>query len=98
MDVVGRVASTHLPFLSARESGTGNEIVARATHRRSARAEQPFVAVNCGALPVDLIESELFGHVRGSFTGATVDHRGLWQEADRGAVFLDEITETSSAF
>src|SRR5438874_3700568 len=98
MKLVGRVAATNLPVLITGESGTGKEIVARAIHRRSARTEKPFIAVNCGALPVDLIESELFGHVRGSFTGATVDHRGLWQEADRGAVFLDEITETSLAF
>jgi DNA-binding NtrC family response regulator len=72
--------------------------VASALHRRSRRAEQPFVAVNCGAIPGELIESELFGHVKGSFTGAERDRRGLWEEADGGTVFLDEITETSAAF
>ncbi|HEX8493902.1 MAG TPA: sigma-54 dependent transcriptional regulator [Pyrinomonadaceae bacterium] len=98
MKLVGRVAATNLPVLITGESGTGKEIVARAIHRRSARAAGPFIAVNCGAIPAELIESELFGHVRGSFTGATVDRRGLWQEADNGTVFLDEITETTLAF
>jgi two-component system response regulator AtoC len=98
MKMVGRVAATNLPVLITGESGTGKEIVARAIHRRSPRTAKPFVAVNCGAIPSELIESELFGHVRGSFTGATVDRRGLWQEADGGTVFLDEITETSPAF
>jgi two-component system response regulator AtoC len=98
MKLVGRVAATNLPVMITGESGTGKEIVARAIHCRSLRAAKPFVAVNCGAIPSELIESELFGHVRGSFTGATVDRRGLWEEADGGTVLLDEITETSLAF
>ncbi|MFN2455971.1 MAG: sigma-54-dependent transcriptional regulator [Pyrinomonadaceae bacterium] len=98
MKIVGRVAATNLPVLVAGESGTGKEIVARAIHLRSQRADKAFVAVNCGALPAELIESELFGHVRGAFTGATIDRRGLWEEADGGTIFLDEITETTPAF
>lgn len=98
MKQVGRVAGTNLPVLLSGESGTGKEVVASALHRRSARAEQPFVAVNCGAIPAELIESELFGHTKGSFTGADRDRRGLWEEADGGTVFLDEITETTPAF
>lgn len=98
MKQVGRVAATNLPVLLTGESGTGKEVVASALHRRSQRADQPFVAVNCGAIPADLIEAELFGHVKGSFTGADRDRRGLWEEADGGTVFLDEITETTPAF
>jgi two-component system response regulator AtoC len=98
MKMVGRVAATALPVLITGESGTGKEIVARAIHCRSQRAEGPFVAVNCGAVPSELIESELFGHVRGSFTGAERDRRGLLQEADGGTILLDEITETTPAF
>ena len=98
MKLVGRVAGTNLPVLITGESGTGKEVVARAIHRRSQRAENAFVAVNCGAIPSELIESELFGHVRGSFTGATMDRRGLWQEAHLGTIFLDEITETTPGF
>jgi two-component system, NtrC family, response regulator AtoC len=98
MKLVGRVAQTNLPILILGESGTGKEVVARAIHRRSKRVSEPFVAVNCGAIPAELIESEMFGHVRGSFTGATADRRGLWQEADGGTIFLDEITETTHAF
>ena len=98
MKQVGRMAATNLPVLLMGESGTGKEVVASAIHRRSTRANQPFVTVNCGAIPADLIESELFGHMKGSFTGADRDRRGLWEEADGGTVFLDEITETTLAF
>jgi DNA-binding NtrC family response regulator len=98
MKQVGRVAATNLPVLLTGESGTGKEVVASLLHSRSSRADQPFVAVNCGAISAELIESELFGHVKGSFTGADRDRRGLWEEADHGTVFLDEITETSPAF
>jgi two-component system response regulator AtoC len=98
MKQVGRVASTNLPVLITGESGTGKEVVASALHRRSRRGEKPFVAINCGAIPSELIESELFGHAKGAFTGAHADRAGLWEEADGGTVFLDEITETTPAF
>jgi two-component system response regulator AtoC len=98
MKQVGRVAATTLPVFLTGESGTGKELVASTLHRRSGRADKTFVAVNCGAIPAELIESELFGHVKGSFTGADRDRRGLWEEANDGTVFLDEITETSLSF
>ena len=98
MKQVGRVAATNLPVLLTGESGTGKEVVASSLHGRSTRANQAFVAVNCGAISADLIESELFGHVKGSFTGADRDRAGLWEEANHGTVFLDEITETTPAF
>jgi DNA-binding NtrC family response regulator len=98
MKQVGRVATTNLPVLLTGESGTGKEVVASALHSHSSRAAEPFVAVNCGAISAELIESELFGHVKGSFTGADRDRRGLWEEADKGTIFLDEITETTPAF
>ncbi len=98
LKMVGRVAPTDLPVLIGGESGTGKELIARAIHQRSRRADKPFIAVNCGAIPVELIESELFGHVRGSFTGADRQRVGLWAEADGGTIFLDEITETPPQF
>lgn len=98
MKQVGRVAPTNLPVLLTGESGTGKELVASAIHQRSGRADRTFVGVNCGAIPSELIEAELFGHMKGSFTGADRDRRGLWEEADSGTVFLDEITETTLSF
>ena len=98
LKMVGRVAATNLPVLISGESGTGKEVVAQAIHRRSRRAKNAFIAVNCGAIPVELIESELFGHARGSFTGAERERVGLWEKADGGTILLDEITETSPLF
>jgi len=98
LKMVGRVAPTNLPVLITGESGTGKELVAQAIHQRSRRAGGSFVAVNCGAIPVELIESELFGHAKGSFTGADRERVGLWEEASGGTILLDEITETSPMF
>jgi two-component system, NtrC family, response regulator AtoC len=98
LKMVGRVAGTSLPVLITGESGTGKEVVAKAIHLRSKRAEHRFVTINCGAIPSQLIESELFGHARGSFTGADRERVGLWEEATGGTLFLDEITETDPLF
>ncbi len=98
LKTVGRIATTNLPVLITGESGTGKEIVAQSVHQRSSRASGSFVAVNCGAIPFELIESELFGHAKGAFTGADRERMGLWEEADGGTILLDEITETSPLF
>jgi two-component system response regulator PilR (NtrC family) len=92
-ELVGRVANTKTNVLVCGESGTGKELVARAIHDQSERREQPFVAVNCGAIPENLLESELFGHVKGAFTGAVQNKAGLFETAHRGTLFLDEIGE-----
>ena len=94
---IARVAPTRSTVLIGGESGTGKELVARSIHQHSTRTAGPFVAVNCGALTETLLEAELFGHVRGSFTGAVSDRKGLWEEASGGTLFLDEVGETSPA-
>jgi two-component system, NtrC family, response regulator AtoC len=94
---IARVADSRSTVLITGESGTGKELIARAIHFNSSRAAKPFVAVDCGALAETLLESELFGHVRGAFTGAVVNKKGLFEEADGGTCFLDEIGDISAA-
>jgi two-component system response regulator PilR (NtrC family) len=92
-DLIGQVAETKINVLVTGESGTGKELVARAIHDQSSRHDHPFVAINCGAIPEQLLESELFGHVKGSFTGAVQNKEGLFETASGGTLFLDEIGE-----
>src|SRR5947207_2143133 len=91
--LIARVARSQAPVHISGESGTGKELVARLIHEGGARHSGPFTAVNCGAIPTELMESELFGHKRGSFTGAIADKRGLVQGAEGGTLFLDEVAD-----
>ncbi len=94
LEMMGQVAPVDISVLITGESGTGKEVVARAVHKLSKRASNPLVIVNCGAIPAGIIESELFGHKKGSFTGASEDRKGYFEEADNGTIFMDEIGET----
>ena len=97
LKLVDRVVATDSTVLIQGETGTGKELLARYIHDRSTRADQPFIPVNCGAIPADLMESTFFGHKKGAFTGATEDRKGYFELADGGSLFLDEIGESSMA-
>src|SRR5689334_9072379 len=92
-EMIARVSRSQAPVHIYGESGTGKELVARLIHESGARSAGPFIAVNCGAIPTELMESELFGHKRGSFTGAVADKKGLVQTAEGGTLFLDEVAD-----
>jgi DNA-binding NtrC family response regulator len=94
-NLIEKIAGTDSTVLVSGESGTGKEIAARAIHFHSRRRERPFVSINCGALPENLLESELFGHVKGSFTGAIANKKGMFEMAEKGTLFLDEVGEMS---
>src|SRR5712675_1081994 len=96
-DLVEAVADNRTTVLMTGESGTGKSLLARSIHHRSPRRDQPFVEVSCGALPETLLESELFGHMKGSFTGAIADKPGRFLAADGGTIFLDEINSATPA-
>jgi len=98
LDMIRLVADSSATVLIQGESGTGKELVAKTIHRISYRRDKPFVVVDCGSLPETLLESELFGHVKGAFTGAHASKRGLFEEADSGTIFLDEIANTTATF
>jgi DNA-binding NtrC family response regulator/CHASE2 domain-containing sensor protein len=98
LELAVKVSSDNIPVFILGETGTGKEVIARAIHFSGQRRQNPFVAVNCGALPETLLESELFGHEKGSFTGASALRRGRFESAHKGTLFLDEVTETSAAF
>ena len=95
--LIGQVAATDATALITGESGTGKELVARAIYHHSNRSQQPFLAVNCAAIPEQLLESELFGHERGAFTGATLQRIGKFEQCNNGTIFLDEIGDMTPA-